>query len=160
MSLLNEYQDDNISEITFNEDDFLTDDTEGYLYFKGEIIEKVDILFYYEEVNFIMKFVRRSKNGKIKNLCGKVYSDDNNIIDVITDLVIHNILYFMKDDTKFLHLFFNYIDSLSNLFEIKDGTLRVKLKIGFWLKNLINSNYNKKKFFWKKFYKRIYRNEK
>lgn len=146
-------EDDSISDISFKDDDFLEEDTEGFLYFKGEIIEKVDILLYYEEENYIKKFIRRSSKGKIKNLTGRVYPEDNNIIEVITYLVINHIMYFIKDDIRFIQLFFNYIDSLSNLFEMKDGTLQVKLKIGFWLKNLLDSNYKRNKFFWKKIYK-------
>ena len=152
--ILEKMEDDNISDISFEENDFLEEDTEGFLYFKGEIIEKVDILFYYEEKNYILKFVRHSSEGKIKNLTGRVYPEDNNILEVITELIINHIMYFIKDDTRFVQLFFNYIDSLSNLFEMKDGTLQVKLKIGFWLKTILDSNYKRDKFFWKKIYKK------
>ena len=154
MNLITErLEDDSISDISFKDDNFIEDDNEGFLYFKGEIIEKVDILFYYEEENYIKKFIRRSSKGKIKNLTGRVYPEDNNIIEVITDLVINHIMYFIKDDIRFIQLFFKYIESLSNLFEMKEGTLQVKLKIGFWLKNLLDLNYKRKKFFWKKIYK-------
>ena len=47
-------------------------------------------------------------------------------------------MYFIKDDIKLVQLFFNYIDSVSNLFEMKDGTLQVKLK------TLLELNYNRK----------------
>ena len=56
-------------------------------------------------------------------------------------------MYFIKDDIRFVQLFFNYIDSISNKFEMKDGTLYVKLKIGFWLKTLLDLNYNRINFF-------------
>ena len=67
-----------------------------------------------------------------------MYLEYNNLIEVIRELVINHIMYFIKDDIKLVQLFFNYIDSVSNLFEMKDGTLQVKLK------TLLELNYNRK----------------
>lgn len=146
ISCLNCIEEDDISEITCNEEDYIE---QGFLYYKGEVIEKVDISLSYEEENFIYKFVRYSSKGLLKNLRGKVYEEDNNIIDVIVHLIIKHILYFSKDNIRLRGLLYNYIDSISNTFNMVDGTLKVKLHFGCWFKDLLDHHYKKGIFFWK-----------
>lgn len=146
INFLSSFEEDEISEITLKEEDFIE---QRYLYFCGKIIEKVDISFFYEDRYYIYKLVRKSRDGAIKNIRGKVYEKDNNIIDVLTNLIINEALDYIKDNIRSRGLLYNYIDSISNTFYIKDGILKVKIRVGFWLKKLLKINNKERKYFWK-----------
>ena len=130
----NYVEDETISDITLNEDEFYR---EGYLYFHGEIIEKVKIKLKCNDTLHIYQYLYMSPLGFCQNLKRKVKRSDNSVLDIIEEMFFSHfyIRLFSSNEQISKTIFRNYIEDLLPSCSIKNGTLRINLEFGPWIRN-------------------------
>lgn len=147
MSLLKDNQcieEDTISEITIDENDF---DKSSFLYYQGHIVKNIYIKL--ECSNEKEKYIYVSKINKCRYISIEITEKDKNITDAISKLFfIHFPVTIYHTNEKISRTIFkNYINLIKDEFILKNGIVRIKLQFGMWIKNYYCQKYS---FFWLK----------